>query len=272
MPGIFSQRKANKSRLKIANYIQDIASIVTDDELKSRLLFIRDKSLRQNALHKNWEAIDNELFRLLYGLSNHVNKHNTNTINIFLGHIDKLIDAKASRDQYIQNQQETALFELRVQLNEIIDETRRLMRKNADILRKLGRLSPTDPLRLVLDADKKTCESNYRDATAKMKHLAELIAEISTRLTPEDVSFYRNLHELQGVPEELEDRTAEYLFYQTKLSSTVRTSQAVNDSRHENYEPIPTLTESVASHHVEKLLDENTAIVNPTEKQMESDA
>ena len=271
MPGMFSQRKANKSRLKIANQIQDIASIIADDELKNRLLFIRDKSLRQNALPKNWEAIDNELYKLLYELANHASKQNINTVSVYLGFIDKLIDAKSSRDQYILNQQEITLFGLKVQLNEKIDVTGRLRQEYFSIKAKINNLSSDDPLHSVYDGHKKICESNYRDATVKMKYLIELITEISTRLTPEDVGFYKTLRELQGVPEELEDRTAEYLFYINKLSSNVKTSQAINDSRHEYDEPMPSLDESTASHHNIKNIDDMQSVEKLTERKLESD-
>ena len=239
MFGFFSRRKAAKSRTKLANQIQDVASMAPEVGHRKQLLIMRDKFLRQTSRPKNWKTIDGELNNFLNELANHVSKGNTNTVRVYIDYINKLIDARAGRDEYIKNSKEETLLGLKIQLHEKIDETGRLIQVNSGIADKLERLSPADPNRLVLEADKKTCESSYQDATVKIKHLLTQITEISTRLTPDDISFYKKLRELQGVPEELENETAEYLFHQEKFSTTAEVNRAIIDSRHVDAEPMP---------------------------------
>ena len=239
MLGFFKKRKATKSKMQLANQFQDIAGVVSDNETRTRMLQMRDKILRQSYFPSNWKVLDYEISTLLYQISNQVTSLNTSTIDVYVEHIDTLVNARARREEYIDNNADKNLLGLKVQMHEMIDDVKRIITENAAILKKIERTNAGDPSLYALESNKKACEARYYDMSIKIKHLASAITEIVTRLNSGDIGFYEKLRGLQGIPEELEEQTATYLFHQQKFEFTDDENQRIINSRYAGAEPIP---------------------------------
>ncbi|MCL2192133.1 MAG: hypothetical protein FWB78_01900 [Treponema sp.] len=239
MFGLFTKRKANKSKMKLANQFDDIAGITSDGETRQELSLLRSKILRQARFPSNWKALDDELFTLLYQVRNQVDLQNVSTVGVYLEHINNLVDTRASQDKYVVDEFSKNLLELKVQVHEKVDNVKSLIHKNAVNLKKIERTPPGDPTLYMLESEKKACEATYYDISLKIKHLASIITEMMTRLKPEDIVFYERLRGLQGVPAEIEEQTAIYLFHQHKFETIADENQRIIESRYADAEAMP---------------------------------
>ena len=244
---LFSKRKAAKSKEELANQIQEVACIVQDSDLRRGFILARDRVLRQTFFPQNWKTLDDEMRLLLFQVSEHANKDNTSTIDVYLDYLNHLVDARARQEDYINDEFKKTVFDFKVKMHALIDIVRRLIVENTLIVNKIERTPNSDPTRFVLESEKKSCEAKYYDASQKIKHLATAITGFTTGVTNEDVMFYKKLRELQGSPEELQENTSRLLFDQQKFESTAEYIQIINDSRFENMAPMPTLADSYSA-------------------------
>ena len=239
MFGLFAKRKANKSKMKLANQFEEIAGISSDGEIRQRVLQLRTNVLHQPYFPSNWRALDDELLVLLYQFRNQLDLQNISTANIYLEQIENLTRARAQREDYIVDEAEKSLLGLKVQMHEMVDDVKRLIYKNAIVVKKIERTPTGDPTFYMLDAEKKGLEAKYYDLSNMIKNLALLIAEKETGLKPEYIAFYKKLRGLQGDPKEIEDQMAEYLFDEQKFEENAVVVQEINESRFTDAGSIP---------------------------------
>jgi len=236
-----SKSKANKSKNKLANQFEDVAGLVYDGEARKQLVRLRN-ILRQPQpfFPPNWNELDGELLSLVYRLRNQVNAQNISTASIYIEHINSLVGARTLKEEYVVDPDSNELLNLKVKMHEMIDDVKRLISENAIGIKKIERTPVGDPTLYMFESEKKAREMKYHDISKKIKHLASVITELMTRLKPEDIDFYERLRGLQGVPEELEDQTATYLFHQHKFETIAEDNRLIIESRYADAEPIPT--------------------------------